>query len=255
MNVRTDLTMSLTAVALSLSNILAGDALAEGEAAATDRRYTDEYIVLTDQVSRKSTADPDSAIGKALLELDANGPPGWEAGLERIEARRAEMRARGYVVVGDGSFNLHDPLLNQIAQGDPPRSIEGEYGYPPADVVNGPFANGRLVAAYGRPHEDGLIHSTTHVFEFDELGQVIVEELSYATIPGVRIVVNRLSGNVDVNGHVAEYMALVNASGTRGQTIVRFLTGTKMFTLTTTTRILREDPAFQTLMALARALN
>lgn len=218
-----------------------------------------EFIVLTDNVP---------APGDDLAEMRRSNP---EAAQQRNKLRaiqkakrrevlavlrqtKKEMELHGRAFATDAQLAAYDVYITDDVN---PQSVyEMPFGYRRTNLDHPVLKAGRLKGVYGVQESDGFVHQAAYVYDFDELGPVVIEELSFLTIPDARISVTRPIGNLMVNGFPASYTALTNRDYTKGLTGITFITDNKMFSVTAFRCVTRNDAElFEQLVSVANALN
>lgn len=177
-----------------------------------------------------------------------------------IVRQRKEMKANGFIVVSDASASSRDTvaaqiLAHQMQHNEDYESIASELGYAALDLNQTPFQSGRRLGMMPIRFADDRIHQIVYAYEFDELGEVLVEETSYRTIPEVSISVSEPMGNMRINGYAATYSVTKNHKGDKAMTTIIFFTEEKLFDLTVFNSIMRDDKRFPKLVALAESLQ
>lgn len=179
--------------------------------------------------------------------------------LRQIAEDRAGMERDGFIVVSTEKAALSDRLYGEIVsyQARMKESnvlISSRLGYSALNLNNPAFTSATLMGRMPVPSPDDSIHHMFYAFEFNEIGQLVIEELSYATVPDVKITVAAPSGNVGVNGNPGTYIVSVNESGSNASSSLTFLTGRKMFILTTSRRLEVGSDGYRALISLAESL-
>ena len=83
------------------------------------------------------------------------------------------------------------------------------------------------------PSKDGLIHQLLYVFEFADLGRVVVDELSYETAPDTPYVaIGKPFGNISVGSVDGTYIVERNETGDKGRSSVHIAINGKLFRMT-----------------------
>lgn len=234
--------------------ILVSFGFVTGAAAADDF----DFIVLTDNVPADSITEahgrsPDYA--RHQKKVAALRKAKREEVLAVLQRTKREMEQLGYSIASDEQLSAYDGYIagSQVAL-QPLHEIE--FGYRHAELGDPAIESGRLKGVYAVEESDGFVHQAAYLYEFDELGPVIIEELSYLTIPNARIAVTRPIGNLAINGFPATYTALTNRDNTKGLTGITFITGSKMFSVTALHCITEKDAElFDRLVTIASALN
>ncbi len=171
-----------------------------------------------------------------------------------------DVEANGFTVSDESMLSAYDGLVGDIRRqrtpGAIPQGAAIEPGFRPAELVHPVFARGRKLGRLSLSVADGYAHELATAYEFDDLGVVIIEELSYSTVPDTRIVVTRPVGNLYVNGYPATYTAHVNSEGTRGLSSIMYITESKLIRVVVLACITRDDrPRFERFVELAAAVR
>ncbi len=150
-----------------------------------------------------------------------------------------DMDRDGFAVVNETHVSTYDTLVSDIKQLTRPGPVT--LGYRGADLNKPAFKRGRKVAEQAIFEDDGITHNMMYVFEFDDIGFVVIDELSYTTIPDTKIIVNKPTGNLTINGYPATYTALTNKSGKKGLSGITYITESKLISVTALKCITRKD--------------
>lgn len=212
-------------------------------------------IVLTDKAEKSSAT---------RAEIDRSDLPGDRRAirqqiLDDIEKQRLEMDTNGFVVGTDalisGKNNFPEELIkHQAITGNSYDSVLPDFGYSARNLNDSPFKQGQFLGFMPLRSEDNKIHETVWAYTVPGIGKIIVEELSYLTMPDVTIKVAEPSGNVQINGIPGTYMVMTDEKGKRGVTTIDFMTSDRLFTITAYKPILRENKRFKQLVELAESL-
>ena len=176
-----------------------------------------EMIVLTDTREEHDTPPE-------VEEYIANDER-RQAELKRREQERKEhyklvrrinsdMSRDGYSVVDDAYVSRYDELVMNVKQLSRPGSTT--LGYIGTDLSKTAFKRGRKIGQQAKYEDGGVTHNMLYVYEFDDLGVVLVDELSYTTIPDTRITVSKPVGNLTINGYPATYTAVIDGTHEKG---------------------------------------
>lgn len=238
-----------------VSRYLLGLALAAAFQFANASQSEIRMIVLTDNAEKSSPA---------MQETDRAGRPGQRDAirrklLEEMEKQRLEMAANGFVVETDATISAKTRLSEELVKhqaitGNTYAYVLPDIAYSARDLGASPFKKGRLLGFMPVRSEDNKIHEIVWAYAVPGIGDVIVEELSYRTIPGVTIKVAEPSGNIQINGNPGTYMVMTDEKGKRGLTTIDFITSDKLFTLTAYNPIMRGTKRFNRLVELAESL-
>lgn len=164
-----------------------------------------------------------------------------------------DTESHGFAVVDDAVVSDYDDFLTQVRRAKPAEPIR--YGYTVANLDTPAFDGSRRIATESLHEDEGVTYQTLYAFEFDDLGTVLIDELSYTTIPDARIVVNKPAGNLHINGYPATYTAMMNRDGTRGMTTITFYTENKLISVTALRCITRDhSEAFEHLVQVTSSL-
>jgi len=217
-----------------------------------------DFIVLTDNL-RFDAPEPKTAneiaqaesVDKLRLAAREEGRKSALAAYRRIES---DMRDKGYSIAPDENLSAYDSVVANPASA---RSLSVvAFGYTPLDLTKGILQQGEFRGINTAPASDGQVHRAQYLFYFDGLGDVVVDELSFATIPNSRISISRPTGNVVINGHPATYSAMRNRNNTKGLTQIFFITDSKLFTVTALSAITRsESEKLEKLISVAEQLH
>jgi hypothetical protein len=207
-------------------------------------------IVLTDKAS--SSAGVSEAFAARTKEKRSEL-------LEQIAKNRADMAKNGFVVVSDQQAALSDLLFGEIIAYQASHKegyslIASRLGYSAIDPNDASFDAGTLIAMMPVESDDKSIHQMFYAFAFDDIGQLVIEELSFATVPDVKITVAAPAGNVSINGNPGTYIVSVNESRSRAVSSLDFLTKDKMFVLTTSSRLEVGSDGYLALLSVAESL-
>jgi hypothetical protein len=183
--------------------------------------------------------------------------------LEGIAANRAGMEQNGYIVVSDQYVASANALFNDVVKaptaGNTEALTSSRMAYTPIDVEALEGHSGSLVGVLPVADDDGSgnesIHQMFYAFEFDEIGQLVIEELSYSTITDGSIRVTEPAGNVFINDIPATYTVAVNPDRSRAVSSLDFWNSRKKFTLTTSTRLPVGSDGYKKLIEIAEALD
>lgn len=237
------------------SLISIGLALAASFQTSDARESSIEVIVLTDNAG-------DSGIeSEAMSSRRGSGRRDEirQQILEDIKKHRAEMAANGFVVGTDAIISSKDRfpeelVKHQAVTGNTYDSVLPDFAYAARNLNDSPFGEGRLLGFMPVRSDDSKIHETVWAYAMPGIGRVIVEELSYRTIPDVTIKVAEPSGNIQVNGNPGTYMVMTDEKGKRGVTTIEFMTSDKLFTITVFAAVKRNNKHFKRLLTLAESL-
>ena len=179
--------------------------------------------------------------------------------LQDILKHRLEMERNGFVIGTDTLISNKDRYPDELVKhqaitGNTYESVLPDLAYAARNLNDSPFRKGRLLGFMPLRSGDNRIHEVVWAFSMRGLGKVIVEELSYGTVPGVSIAVAEPSGNIQINGNPATYMVMTDKKGKRGVTTIEFMTSDKLFTLTAYKPIKRDNKRFKRLVKLAESL-
>lgn len=207
-------------------------------------------VVLTD----KSQSSSDRS-----KEFTASRQAAFARALQQIATDRAAMAKNGFVIVPDQQAELSDRFFGDIVAYQ--ASHEGSYdlipsrlGYSAIDPHGAAFGAGQLIALMPAAEDDGSIHHMFYAFERDDVGKLVIEELSFTTVPDATIRVAAPAGNVRINGTPGTYMVSSDESGSKFVSSLNFLTTNKMFTLTTSSRLEIGSDGYSALIAIAESL-
>lgn len=150
-----------------------------------------------------------------------------------------DMDRDGFAIVDDTHVSTYDSLVTEIKQLTRPRAVT--LGYRGAELNRPAFKRGRKIGEQAVFEDDGITHNMMYVFEFDDIGFVVIDELSYATIPDTKIIVNKPTGNLTINGYPATYTALINKSGKKGLSGITYITESRLISVTALKCITRKD--------------
>jgi hypothetical protein len=221
-----------------------------------------ELIVLTDQLPKDSVAlsNDDQATANASRnkhrqEQERVRDAARQKSLVMLKKTIADMETFGKSVTKGSELHAYNGYKDRAAGGSQP--IEQiQFGYHPTNLDHPSLMTSSLVGVIAQQESDGYVHEVAYVFDVEALGTVVIEELSYSTIPDVRITVTKPVGNMTINGFPATYVALTNQTGDKGLTSITFITERKMFTVTALKCVTRDDPELlQRLMSIANALS
>lgn len=215
-----------------------------------------ETVVLTDKSNNSELpAEIQEAMAKdeqRQTEL-AQRKVSRQKYLRKLRRIVDDTESRGFAVVDDVDVSGYDDFLTKVRAAKPTEPIR--YGYTVANLDTPAFDGGRMIATHPLHEDEGVTYQTLYAFEFDDLGTVLIDELSYTTIPDARIVVNKPAGNLHVNGYPATYTAMLNRDGTKGMTGIVFYTENKVISVTALRCITRDDKeAFEHLVQVAGSL-
>lgn len=212
-------------------------------------------IVLTDHAEKSGAAT--SGIGRS--SQPGHRHAARQQILKDIERQRLEMEVNGFVVGTDalisGKDNYPEELMkHQAITGNTYDSVLPNFGYSARNLNDTPFSDARLLGFMPLRSEDDKIHEAVWAYAVPGIGNVVVEELSYQTIPGVTIKVAEPSGNIQINGNPGTYMVMTDEAGKRGITTIDFMTSDKLFAITAYEAVKRDDKRFKRLFELAESL-
>lgn len=179
--------------------------------------------------------------------------------LEDIQRQRLEMEKNGFVVGSDALISNKDKYPDELVKhqaitGNSYNSVLSDFAYPARNLNDTPFRNGRLLGFMPLRSDDSRIHEVVWAYSLRGLGKVVVEELSYGTIPDVTISVAEPSGNIQINGNPGTYMVMTDKKRKRGVTTIEFMTSDKLFTVTAYKPIKRGSKRFDRLVRLSESL-
>ena len=202
----------------------------------------DAFVLLTDNF-RFDAPEPTTANGIAELKAweDTRAAileEGRKTALAAYRRIAEDMRTQGYSIAPDEALVPYDSVAVSASAR---RQSEVAYGYTPLDPSAGVLSEGDFRGVNAGPESDGQVHRAQYVYYFEDIGDVFVDELSFATIPDSRISVSRPTGNVEINGFPATYSAMRNEDNTKGVTQMFWITQNKLFTITTFSTITRAD--------------
>lgn len=222
--------------------------------AAGSQAYEYEMVVLTDtrdssdlpnEVRSVRAADKDRAKIFERREIQR------ERHLNKLRRVMEDMDRDGYAIVEEHDLSTYDSFIAGT------RELERapyELAYVPIDLQQSAFTGGRLVGKQPLFEVEGRVHRMAYVFEFDDLGTILIDELDFTTIPYTRISVNKPTGNLAINGHPATYTALMGRDSGKGMSAITFITDSKLVTVTALQCITRHDKEkFERLVAIATA--
>lgn len=212
-------------------------------------------LVLTDKANKSSMSE---LAAKQKAPADGRDKVRQEI-LKDIEKQRSEMRKNGFVIGTDALMSNKDKypdelIKHRMLSGDSYDSVSNDFAYAARNLNDSPFRKGRLLGFMPIRSGDNRIHEAVWAFSLRGLGRVIVEELSFGTVPDVSIAVAEPSGNVQINGHPGTYMVMTDEKGKRGVTTIEFMTSDKLFTITAYKPIKRDSKRFARLIELAESL-
>lgn len=179
--------------------------------------------------------------------------------LEDIQNQRLEMEENGFVIGTDTLISNKDKYPDELVKhqaitGNTYDSVLPDFAYPARNLSDSPFRKGRLLGFMPLRSADNRIHEVVWAYSMRGLGKVIVEELSYATVPDVTIAVAEPSGNIQINGNPGTYMVMTDKKRKRGVTTIEFMTSDKLFTVTAYKSIKRNSKRFKRFVKLAESL-
>lgn len=179
--------------------------------------------------------------------------------LEDIQNQRLEMEENGFVIGTDALISNKDKYPDELVKhqaitGNTYDSVLPDFAYPARNLSDSPFRKGRLLGFMPLRSADNRIHEVVWAYSMRGLGKVIVEELSYATVPDVTIAVAEPSGNIQINGNPGTYMVMTDKKRKRGVTTIEFMTSDKLFTVTAYKPIKRNSKRFKRFVKLAESL-
>lgn len=209
--------------------------------AAASHAYEYEMVVLTDtrepsrlpnEVRSVQAADEDRT---RILQRRENRR---EIHLNKLRRIMDDMDRDGYAVVEEHELSMYDGFLEGTRE-----LVRAPYelAYIPIDIRQSAFAGGKLIGKQPLFEDEGRVHQMAYVFEFDDLGTIIVDELSFRTIPNTRISVNKPTGNLTINGYPATYTALMRRGSGKGMSAITLITDSKLITVTALQCITKDD--------------
>lgn len=224
-----------TAIALVLG--ASGSAVFAAERGA----YEYEMIVLSDTRSKaelpdevKKARSEDKNLQKILQRREKSR----RKTLERLRRIMSEMDQHGYAVVDDSELSHYDDYVKETRE---LVSVPHELAYVPINTDGSAFANASLVGKHPVFEDKGRVHQMAYVYEFEDLGTVIIDELNFATVPDTRIVVNKPTGNLTINGYPATYTALTDRHMEKGTSSITYITASKLISVTVLKCITKKD--------------
>lgn len=179
--------------------------------------------------------------------------------LKDIQEQRLEMEKNGFVTGTDALISNKDKyptelIKHQAVTGNTYDSVLQDFAYAARNLNDSPFRKGRLLGFMPLRSGDNKIHEVVWAFSMRGLGKVIVEELSYGTVPGVTIAVAEPSGNIQINGNPGTYMVMTDKKRKRGVTTIEFMTPDKLFTMTAYKPIKKGSKRYRRFVKLAESL-
>ncbi len=212
-------------------------------------------IVLTDKAEKTAVNEAAAQSRERAKSRDAMR----QQILEDIRRQRLEMANNGFVIGTDALMTNKDKypdelIKHQAITGNTYDSVLPDFAYPARNLTDSPFRKGRLLGFMPLRSGDNKVHEVVWAFSIRGLGKVIVEELSYATVPNVTIAVAEPSGNIQINGNPGTYMVMTDKKRKRGVTTIEFMTAGKLFTLTAYKPVMRDSKRFKRLIKLAESL-
>jgi len=218
---------------------------------------SDEMVVLTDirgpskvppSVQAAKKVDPE--MQKEMARREASR----RQHLAKLRQIMRDMERDGLAIVGYDEVSTYDQFVADALE---LVRAPVQYGYTPTNLDKSALKKGRLIGKQPLYEDDnGQAHQMSYIFDFENLGTVIVEELSYATIPDARITVNRPTGNLTINGYAATYTALIDATGQKGLSGITYYTDSKLISVIALKCVTRDDrEAFEDFVAIASAIE
>lgn len=216
-------------------------ALGFAASAAEPGAYDYEMIVLTDTRTQaelpdqvKKARSEDKNLQKVLQRREKSR----RKTLKRLRRIMDEMDQHGYAIVDDRDLSHYD---NYVTETRELTSVPHELAYVPINTEGKAFTNGTLIGKHPVFEDRGRVHQMAYVYEFEDLGTVIIDELNFATVPDTRIVVNKPTGNLTINGYPATYSALTDRDMKKGMSSITYITDTKLISVTALKCITKKD--------------
>ena len=222
-----------------------------------DAVETGEMVVLTDKrssrdlpVSQQTAKNPSPEMRAELARRHASR----KQHLAELRRITRDMEQGGCAIVDHADVSTFDQFVAGAMELE---RAPVQYGYTPTDLDRSALKKGRLIGKQPLFVDDaGLAHQMSYIYEFDTLGTVVIEELSYATIPDARITVYRPVGNLTINGYAATYTALMDESREKGLSGITYFTDSKLISVTALKCVTRDDrEAFRDFVAIASAIE
>lgn len=212
-------------------------------------------IVLTDNTAKsavRGAATNSAAQDKGRDEIR-------QQILKDIQQQRLEMQQNGFVIgtealISNKNKYPEELVKHQAITRNTYDSVLPDFAYPARNLNDSPFRKGRLLGFMPLRYGDNKIHEVVWAYSIRGLGKVIVEELSYGTVPEVTIAVAEPSGNIQINGNPGTYMVMTDEKRRRGVTTIEFMTADKLFTVTAYKPVKRGSKRFKRLVRLAESL-
>lgn len=169
-------------------------------------------------------------------------------------SQRKQMNDQGYIdantdeVVDLESYSRHDRGLRPMSE------VESELAVVPADLSGTPFANAVFIGAqYAGGFTDTGWSAIERVFRFPKLGLVRLDESDYVIAGGGAVIATE-AVNDEVNGTPAIFV-VKQTRNKRVMTELMWFGDTKIYTLTTANKMVRNDALHRRLIVLAESIN
>lgn len=174
--------------------------------------------------------------------------------LAKLRRITEEMSESGCASVGLRDVSIYDELIADVrhfysSSSDSQRlenaRPKGENpAFPPSSVLGSKVLY---------QDADGS-HYVSTVYEFDDLGVVLVEVLDYQDIRGAKVRVNKPTGNLYIHGLPATYTAMIGPDGIKGLSSITYITEASHISVTAMKCITKSDQKeFGRFVALAQA--
>ncbi|MEE9222989.1 MAG: hypothetical protein V3V40_05990 [Nitrosomonadaceae bacterium] len=171
--------------------------------------------------------------------------------------QRRQMEDQGYIdanndeVVDMESYSMNGRTGRDLHQ---MVDIESKLAIIPADLSNTPFAKAVFIGAlYAGGLTDGGWSGIERVFRFPKLGLVRLDESDYVIAGGGAVIATE-AVNDKVNGAAAVFV-VKQTRNKRVVTELMWFGDTKIYTLTTANKMVREDALHKRLISLAESIR
>jgi hypothetical protein len=233
-----------------------GVALVAVVALAAGSLFADEQIVLTDIPSDEFLERYRSS--PEYKEQEERRSTRKENMGHATDAAHKEMAGGQCAVASTEHLGLYDSFLGLADSTVNQEELLNDvlFGYQPIDQRNKVLQSAQLVGVYGTPETDGFVHEFFYLYDFEDLGLVLVQELSYRTIPDTDIRVTAPRGNVRINGYAGTYTALKDEGNSKGLTGLTFITENKWFHVVAFRCVAKSDrKSYRNLIQIAESLS